>query len=167
MLLDYLGLVQEHWDNLQAEAGPNPSGNSMVDGPTMIKNLGATGATRAVAVGLIETVLIGGNITAIGNFISNETYTQHNPDIADDLTGLFEGISALTAAGLELIYDSVELVVAQGNFVLVGSIGEYGAGNPAAYYDLFRVADGKAVEHWDVIQAVPAEADFAHANGKF
>jgi predicted SnoaL-like aldol condensation-catalyzing enzyme len=36
---------------------------------------------------------------------------------------------------------------------------------PTAYYDLFRLDDGKIVEHWDVIQEIPAE--MAHDNGKF
>lgn len=161
------GLVQEHWDNLQSQAGPNPSGNSMVDGATMVKYLSQTEENKALAVGLVETVLVGGNATAVPEFISSETYTQHNPDIADGLDGLFEGITALTEAGLAFIYDSIELVVAEGNFVLIGSIGEYGAGNPAAYYDLFRAENGKLVEHWDVIENVPPPEDFAHTNGKF
>lgn len=139
----------------------------MVDGATMVKRIGETEANKALVLDLIETVLIGGNATAVPMFISNETYTQHNPDIADGLTGLFEGITALTEAGLPFIYHSIELVVAEGNFVLVGSLGEYGVGNPTAYYDLFRVNGGKAVEHWDVIEAVPDEKDFAHSNGKF
>lgn len=31
--------------------------------------------------------------------------------------------------------------------------------------DLFRVEDGKIVEHWDVIAEIPSE--MAHDNGKF
>jgi predicted SnoaL-like aldol condensation-catalyzing enzyme len=32
-------------------------------------------------------------------------------------------------------------------------------------FDLFRVEDGKIVEHWDTISAIPTE--MAHGNGKF
>ena len=28
-------------------------------------------------------------------------------------------------------------------------------------------ADGRIVEHWDIVQPVPALADFAHDNGMF
>ncbi|QFQ99837.1 hypothetical protein F9278_30895 [Streptomyces phaeolivaceus] len=50
-----------------------------------------------------------------------------------------------------------------GDLVLLQSEGEFGV--PVAYWDLFRVADGKIVEHWDVIAEVPDE--LPHANGLF
>ncbi|MFD9037589.1 hypothetical protein ACFU6M_09755 [Streptomyces bottropensis] len=54
-------------------------------------------------------------------------------------------------------------IVAEGEFVLTQSEGEFGV--PVAYYDLFRVADGKIVEHWDVI--APIADELPHANGLF
>ena len=36
------GQVVEHWDNLQETAGPNPSGRSMIDGPTEATELEQT-----------------------------------------------------------------------------------------------------------------------------
>ena len=44
--------------------------------------------------------------------------------------------------------------------------GEFG-GKPVAFYDLFRVADGKIAEHWDIIEEIPAESEWANTNGKF
>jgi predicted SnoaL-like aldol condensation-catalyzing enzyme len=163
------GLVQEHWDNLQVLQGPNPNGHSMVDGPTMVKYRDQTASNKAIALGLVRDVLQGGNVTALPDYISSVEYTQHNPAIADGLTGLGEGLTALAAQGRTVTYDNipVQLVVAEGNFVLIGSPGELGAGNPTAYYDLFRIEDGLIVEHWDVIQAIPPAAEFANDNGKF
>ena len=63
-----------------------------------------------------------------------------------------------------MIYSDVHMVVAEGNFVFTASEGKLG-GKPTAFYDLFRVEDGKIVEHWDVIADIPAE--MAHDNGKF
>ena len=66
--------------------------------------------------------------------------------------------------GIQMIYTGVHMVVAEGDFVFTASEGTLG-GTPTAFYDLFRVADGKIVEHWDVIAEIPA--DMAHDNGKF
>ena len=35
-----------------------------------------------------------------------------------------------------------------------------------AFYDLFRVENGKIAEHWDTIETIPAE-DWKNDNGKF
>lgn len=35
------------------------------------------------------------------------------------------------------------------------------------FYDLFRVADGKIAEHWDIIEEIPARDKWANDNGKF
>lgn len=48
----------------------------------------------------------------------------------------------------------VHHVVANGNFVFTLSEGQLGA-SPHAFYDLFRVADGKLVERWDSKRVVP------------
>ena len=55
-------------------------------------------------------------------------------------------------------------IIAEGNFVVFHSEGEWG-GKPQSFFDLFRVEDGKIVEHWDVIQEIPSE--MAHENGMF
>ena len=34
-------------------------------------------------------------------------------------------------------------------------------------YDLFRVEDGKIVEHWDTIEEIPSKNMWANNNGKF
>ena len=45
-------------------------------------------------------------------------------------------------------YHRVHRVLAEGNFVLCLSEGNY-RGDHTAFYDLFRLAKGKVVEHWE------------------
>ena len=61
-------------------------------------------------------------------------------------------------------YHKVHRILGEGNFVLTQSEGRWN-GKPQAFYDLFRIKDGKIVELWDIIQEVPEE--MAHENGIF
>jgi predicted SnoaL-like aldol condensation-catalyzing enzyme len=55
---------------------------------------------------------------------------------------------------------------AEGDMVVTHSRLDLEPGNPGrALADFFRLEDGKVVEHWDVIQDVPAES--ANDNGMF
>lgn len=56
-------------------------------------------------------------------------------------------------------------VLGEGNFVLVASEGQFG-GQLVAFYDLFRVQDGKIAAHWDTIEVIPARSEWKNANGK-
>tara|TARA_A100001037_G_scaffold293585_1_gene310361 strand:+ start:1337 stop:1528 length:192 start_codon:yes stop_codon:yes gene_type:complete len=37
----------------------------------------------------------------------------------------------------------------------------------SAFCDLFRVSQGKIVEHWDTIEAIPPRSQCKNDNGKF
>jgi predicted SnoaL-like aldol condensation-catalyzing enzyme len=62
-------------------------------------------------------------------------------------------------------YNTIHKVIGEGNFVLTVSEGTWN-GTSNAFYDLFRMENGKAVEHWDVIQPVPTTG-LANNNGMF
>jgi len=159
------GKAAEHWDAIQPIVGVTASGRSQVDGATEIKDLDKTEANKALAVGLIEDVLMGKNPSRIGEYISAHQYAQHNPAIKDGLTGIVEAVQALSARNNMFKYKKVHKVLGEGNFVLTVSEGEWN-GKAQVFYDLFRVEDGKMVEHWDVIQPIPTE-NLANSNGMF
>jgi len=163
--IDENGKVAEHWDALQPLVKETASGRSQTDGPTTVKDLDKTEVNKALAVSLVEDVLMGKNPSKIGDYISAEDYHQHNPQIKDGLTGIVEAVEYLTSQNNMFKYTKIHKVLGEGNFVLTISEGEW-SGKTHAFYDLFRVKDGKIVEHWDVIQEIPTEG-LANDNGMF
>lgn len=163
--VDEHGKVAEHWDAMTALVTETASGRSQTDGPTTVEDLDKTEANKAIAVALVEDVLMGKNPGKITAYISAEHYHQHNPQIKDGLDGIVEAVQQLTAQNNMFRYTQIHKVLGEGNFVLTVSEGEWG-GQAQVFYDLFRLQDGKVVEHWDVIQPIPTEG-LAHANGMF
>ena len=68
--------------------------------------------------------------------------------------------------GVSMVYDTVHMVLAEGDMVLGVSEGTF-AGAPTSYYDLWRVEDGKIAEHWDVMETIAERDTWANENGKF
>ena len=163
--VDENGKVAEHWDAVQPLVAESASGRTQTDGPTEVTDLDRTEENKALAVALIEDVLMGKNPAKITEYISSESYAQHNPYIKDGLSGIIEAVEALTAQNNMFQYTEIHAVLGEGNFVLTVSEGQWN-GTPNAFYDLFRMEDGMIVEHWDVIQPVPIEG-LANSNGMF
>lgn len=82
-------------------------------------------------------------------------YLQHNPDIPDGADDLPKVVAALPA---NFKYEP-GVVVADGDLVMIhGRYTGWGP-KPLVTVDIFRVKNGKLVEHWDVMQAdVPASS---------
>jgi predicted SnoaL-like aldol condensation-catalyzing enzyme len=90
-------------------------------------------------------------------------YIQHNPHVADGAQAFVAYFEALGREhpGRHTVF---KRVLADGDLVAIHSHQTWPTRDPAewAVVDIFRFdQDGKIVEHWDVLQAVPA----ASANG--
>lgn len=161
------GLIVEHWDNLAMTAEDvNPSGRGQLDGTRVIKDEEKTQTNKTLVKNMMNDVFMGAAPEKITDYISTESYFQHNIAVADGLEGLGQALAALAEAGTPMIYTKNHMILGQGNFVLAISEGEF-LGNHVAYYDLFRLADGKVVEHWDVIEEIAPEEEWKNNNGKF
>lgn len=92
-------------------------------------------------------------------------YTQHNPTAADGPEGL-KGFIDFLKARFPNQRGEVKRVIAEGDLVVLHVHSTRGDGTPGrAIVDIFRIDDGKVVEHWDVIQDIPAQP--ANSNGMF
>ena len=141
----------EHWDVIAAYNESNPSGRSNIDGPTEITDLDKTEANKAIVHELMTDLLMkGGDVSRIDEYIA-EDYIQHNPD-APDGRATFQAL--LEAPDRPLWYDEVVLMVGEGNFVATLSRAHWDD-IEYAQMDLFRLEDGKVVEHWDAAEPVP------------
>lgn len=160
------GKVVEHWDNLQERPAKTVSGHTMTDGPTEPKDLHKTPENKELVLHFVQDILRDGKADKVTQYISTVTYTQHNPNIGDGLSGLGQALEEMAKQGVTMKYDRIHKVIGQGNFVLTLSEGQFG-GKHVAFYDLFRVENGKIVEHWDVIQDIPGKEKWKNQNGKF
>ncbi|MCY6369948.1 hypothetical protein [Clostridium ganghwense] len=160
------GKIVEHWDNLQKIAGPNPSGHTMFDGATEMKDLDKTEANKELVKNFVQDVLMGKKPEKLAEYFDGDNYIQHNPNIADNLSGLGAGLKAMADNGIEMKYDKIHMTLGQGNFVLAVSEGSF-AGKHTSYYDLFRVENNKIAEHWDVVENILVESERKNENGKY
>ena len=160
------GQAVEHWDNIQARLGPNNSGRSMVDGPTESVDLELTESNRAFVQFFVETVLVNNRLDQIGNFVDDQEYAEHSPHSEDGIAMLRSTLEFEDENGRCIDYQRVHRVVAEGCFVLCVSEGNY-SGNHSAFYDLFRLANGKIVEHWGTTEKVAPRSEWKNNNGKF
>ena len=160
------GQAVEHWDNIQERQGPNESGRSMVDGPTEAVDLSLTESNRAIVQSFVEVVLIDGNLDQLADFVDEETFAEHNPRLADGVSTLRSALEVQDATDRHIDYHRIHRVLAEGSFVLCVSEGNNG-GVHSAFYDLFRLARGKVVEHWDTTEKIAPRNQWKNDNGKF
>lgn len=163
---DNEGKIAEHWDNLAAKAEPNPSGHTQIDGTTEVTDLDKTEENRKLVEDFLYDVMQGNNLDKTPDYFDGDTYIQHNTGIADGVSGLNEALAALAEQNIQMIYTTTHQVLAQGNFVLAVSEGTFGD-KPTAYYDLWRVENGKIAEHWDVMETIADKSTWQNQNGKF
>ena len=94
-----------------------------------------------------------------------DRYVQHNPGALDGFEALQAWLEEFKGIFPDLRVE-VKRVIAEGDFVVLHVHGVNGpAPHGAAIVDIFRLEEGKVVEHWDVIQDIPATA--VNDNGMF
>jgi len=92
-------------------------------------------------------------------------YIQHNPTAPDGAEGL-KGFIGFLRDKFPNSRSEIKRVFAEGDYVIVHvhSVREPGT-RGRAIVDIFRLENGKIVEHWDVVQDLPEKA--ANSNGMF
>ncbi len=121
-------------------------------------------ANKKVAVGFYEAAINRKDYDAAAKFLGPQ-YKQHNPTAADGAEGL-KGFIDFLKAKFPKQHGDIKQVIAEGDKVVLHVHSTREDGTPGrAIVDIFRIANGKVVEHWDVIQDIPEKA--ANQNGMF
>ena len=157
--------IIEHWDAIQEHVEDTASGRSMVDGPAEIEDLEKTAENKALIEKFCQDILIDGKINSITDFISTAQYDQHNPTTEDGIEGLYKHIQKFIEQGITAKYVKVHRIIGQGNFVVALSHAMQNDDN-WCFFDIFRLKDGKIVEHWDVQEKIQHQ-DKWNNSGKF
>ena len=148
------GRLAEHWDAWELIPGEPKNDNAAVEGPVPTESLASTQENKRLINLYTEQVLIQKQWDLAGEYLE-PGLIQHNPGIADG------------QKALETYYKTAEVikmhkVIGEGDFVLTQSSGKFGT-LPHVVYDIYRLANGRIVEHWSVKQEIPTE--MAHSNG--
>jgi predicted SnoaL-like aldol condensation-catalyzing enzyme len=121
-------------------------------------------ANKRIATEFYDAAINRKDFAAASRYLGS-SYKQHNPTAADGAEGLRAFIDFLKTR-FPNQRGEIKRVIAEGDLVVLHVHSTRGDETPGrAIVDIFRIENGKVVEHWDVIQDIPAQA--ANANGMF
>jgi len=157
------GKIAEHWGG-QSRRPPNPSGRTQLDGPTEIVDREKTEIQSDVGTDVqgngygLTALSIGSKslLTALA-MPSTPRNRRWNCSLA--------GSNCKRGKGRR----SVDLTPRRSwpRALCTGADGGDLPSGPTALYDLFRIENGKIVEHWDVLTPVPPRDQWKNSNGPF
>ncbi|MEV0894044.1 nuclear transport factor 2 family protein [Promicromonospora sp. MEB111] len=98
------------------------------------------------------------DLTALERYWA-EPYVQHSPQLPDGLDTLRSAVPGLQGFSWE-----PQRIAAQGDLVFTHSIVHGWAAGPVVIVDIYRLENGRIVEHWDVVQDLTPPASTASGN---
>lgn len=117
----------------------------------------------AVVLAFLDTVFNKHEVEQAFKLYVAPLYRQHNPMIADGNAAAMQALTHYTHELYPELRQEVKRTVAQGDLVAVHSryykhAADHDSGQGQAAVDIFRLEHGKIVEHWDVVQDIPAKS---------
>ena len=107
--------------------------------------------TRAIVMGFAKAVFLSGDADACRDWLDVETFRSYNPYMEPSFSGFVDFLRQEMSRPDPLRYVCISDIVAQGDYAAIFSIIDFRGGEYRAC-DLFRVEEGKIVEHWDIAE---------------
>lgn len=134
-------------------------------GPSLIeRTIAKEELNKKVVLEFYDAALNRGDVEAAAKHFGTR-YVQHNPTVANGIDGFSAFVEAYRKKFPQARHE-IKRVFADGDYVIL-----HVHARPApderglAVVDIFRLFDGKIIEHWDVLQPVPEKP--ANSNGMF
>ena len=123
--------------------------------------IASAASTKEVVTNALNEVMIKKNMAAIDTYFA-EPYIQHNPQVPTGLAA-FKGLADQAIAKNPAFKYQMIRVFTDGNIGIAHGIYEGFAKVPLVGFDIFRLKDGKIVEHWDNLSPVAANNPSGHS----
>ena len=147
--------VTARWNVTTPVVRRTRSGRSQIDGPSVVMDVGLTSDNKCVVGQFVTDVLIRGDAGKLERYLDPDDYAEHSPDIPDGIVGFRRHLELRAAAGRPVRYRTITLMVGRGNYV--ATLSTAGSGGEAyRVFDLFRLAGGRIVEHWETAPGLGA-----------
>ena len=157
---DLNGLILEHWDTIAPFVAQTASGMGSAGGTCIIDNMADTNENKSIVLEYTKQVRQQREFGAISRFVT-ATPTQHSPGIAAGRDALCDWHASDEAGQYQMLFS----LVGQGDFV--ATYGKrHARGAEIAAFDLYRLQDGKIVEHWMNEEAIGPKDTWGNS-GKF
>jgi predicted SnoaL-like aldol condensation-catalyzing enzyme len=132
--------------------------------PVLAADAAQQEANKKVVVEFYDKALNAKDFAAASAYFGPR-YVQHNPTAPDGIEG-FKAFLSFLRDKFPNSHSEIKKVFADGDYVIlhVHAVREPGT-RGAAIVDIFKLENGKIVEHWDVRQEIPEKA--ANDNGMF
>ncbi len=116
-------------------------------------------ANKKLVADFYQEVFGDKDVSSIDKYIG-DTYIQHNPAVGDGKEALKQAATQwFTGAPKEKI--DIQHLNAEGNLVYIHTKSKMGT-KTISIIDIFKVENGKIIEHWDVGQEVPEKSANTH-----
>ena len=116
----------------------------------------ALAANKRLVYDFWREVFEGGHLELADQYLA-ESYIQHNPNVPTGRAGFVEFFATFSkpAPSAAAVKAPIVSIVAERDLVILGFVQEHvdpadpGRKYTTTWFDMFRIADGRIVEHWD------------------